>query len=249
MTIGAGIVALFVLGGAAALVFVLAAARRLLDLVPMSAERRDFVTRAAPALGAVIVLLYAVFAAGVLIGDAPGVGRIATAAVILLVIAAAWPALRDVASGVVLRSGRACRIGDYVRIGGIHGRIQSLGLRTLTLDTSNGDEAIVPYTRVVRETLFREPAQEHAAHHVFQLDVPAGSTLSLLKERVRIAALHSHWHSVARDPQMSLVGDRMIEVTVFPIHPDRGPDIESAVLRALGRERPAARIEIVDKPS
>ena len=249
MTVGSGILALLVLGGAALLLFALVGVRRLVDLVPMSAERREVIVRAAPAVGAALVIFYAVFAAGLLIGDTPGVARIATAVVALLVIVAGWPAIRDVASGVVLKTGRACRVGDYVRIDGIKGRIQRLGLRTLTLETSTGDQALVPYPHVARETLFREPAQEHAAHHVFRVEVPRGTTLSVLKDRVRIAAIHVHWHSVARDPQMSLVGDRTLEVTVFPIHPDRGPDIETAVRSALGSEQPATRIEVVEKPS
>jgi small-conductance mechanosensitive channel len=227
---------LLVLGGAAVLALVLAAARRGLDLIPMTSERRDLVARAAPVAGAVIVVLYALFASGALLGERPGAGAIAAAVVLLLVVGAAWPALRDVTSGVVVKTGRACRVGDYVRLEGIQGRVQRLGIRTLTIQTNDGDEAVVPYSRLARDTLFRAPATDQAAHHVFRIAVPEGLPLHEAKEAVRIAALHVHWHSAVREPQATVVSDGRLEVTVFPIHPDRGPEIEAAVRARLGTD-------------
>ena len=238
MSLGTGIAALVVIGGGVLLLLVLAGARRAIDFVPMTAERRELAARAGPAVGAVLVLLYAAVGLGALLGDRPGPGSFAVAGLVLLVIAVAWPALRDVASGVVLKTGRACRVGDYVRVDGIKGRVQKLGLRALTLETSEGHEALVPYSRVVRDTLYREPAREHVAHHVFRVEAVSSEALRELKERVRVAALHVHWHSVVRDPQMTVLDGRALEVTVFPIHPDRGPDIEGAVRAALAPPEP-----------
>ena len=233
MSFGTGIAALFVIGGGVLLLLVLAGVRRAIDFIPMSTERRELVARAAPAAGAVLVLLYAAVGLGVLLGDRPEPGSFAVAGLVLLVIAVAWPALRDIASGVVLKTGRACRVGDYVRVDGIEGRVQRLGLRAVTLETSEGHEALVPYARVVRQTLYREPAREHVAHHVFRMEASGNEPLRELKERVRVAALHVHWHSVVREPQTTVVDGRTLEVTVFPIHPDRGADIEAAVRAAL----------------
>lgn len=229
MTVGGGIAALLVVAGGALLLLALLGARRLIELLPMAQERRDLVGRASPILGVVLFLLYALFGVGLLLGEKPDASAVAASVLLLLVIAAAWPALRDVASGVALKTGRVCRIGDYVRVDGIQGRVQRLGLRTLTIETSDGDEAVVPYGRVVRETLFRAPAREHAAHHVFRVRLLEGRSLREAKEAIRVTALHVHWHSVVRDPQTAVVGEGVVEVTVFPIHPDRGPDVEAAV--------------------
>ncbi len=233
MTLWGSITALLVVAGGALLVVALIGLQRLVGLVPMSQERREIVSRASPVLGAVVFLVYALFGLGLLFGGEPDAGAIAASVVLLLVVAAAWPALRDVASGVALKTGRACRVGDYVRVGGVQGRVRRLGLRTVTIETSDGDEAVVPYTRVVRDTLVRAPAQEHAVHHVFRMSLPDDRRLPEVKDAIRVAALHVHWHSVVRDPQTSALGDGLIEVTVFPIHPDRGPDVEAAVRAAV----------------
>jgi hypothetical protein len=148
-------------------------------------------------------------------------------------IGAAWFAIRDFFAGVVVKAGRVFTVGDQVRVGDYEGRVGSMGIRSITLETSQGDEAVVPYSTLSRVTVLRTPAVEGLAMHVFQLNIPTDESLSDTRQRIREGALCAHWASVVREPQVKPLGGNSYEVTVFALDPDHGPDVEASVRRAL----------------
>jgi len=218
---------------AALLLAVLRGVGWLLRVLPLSRSRADLVERAWPVLAMVGVLAFVLFAAHVLLGPAPGVGPFAGVVVLGLLVALSWWALRDTVSGVFLRAGRACRRGDFVRIGDVEGRVERMGWRAMVVVTHSGNEAILPYSRAARESIVRTPEQAQASPHVFAIPVPTDRQVGAVKQTVRRAALLSHWSSVVREPELALRGEDTLEVTVFALDAERGYEIEAAVRRAL----------------
>lgn len=226
---------LFVLlAGAAILAVVLLVIRSAVDLLPVAKSTRDAARRALPIASAGTALIYALIAVSVLFADQPAVAAIATVLVLGAFVLVSWSALHDVASGVFLKAGDICQTGDHVRIDDLNGRIVHMGLSVLVLETSDGDEALIPYSRIARDRLLRTPAEEGVTPHVFRLPIGNASPAAL-KARVRRSALLVHWSTVSRAPEVTLHGDHL-EVTVYAVDPDRGPDIEAAVRAGLGAE-------------
>jgi small-conductance mechanosensitive channel len=157
--------------------------------------------------------------------------------VLALVVAgfafAAWPAARDVLAGVSLKAGRVCHEGDHVRFGDLEGRVVSMGYRVLTMETTNGDQAIVPYSRIAREALVRTRSLGGVSAHRFELDVATPGAFSELRSRIAEAALLSHWCAFTREPEVRPLGEGGVEVTVFSLDAHHGPDIEAAVRASL----------------
>ncbi|MGE0785433.1 MAG: mechanosensitive ion channel domain-containing protein [Sandaracinaceae bacterium] len=146
-----------------------------------------------------------------------------------IVIATSWFAIRDLMGGVILKAGRALRVGDRVRVGDVDGRVTAMGLRAVVIETPHGEEAVVPYSRVARESVVRAPTAGRGVAHVFELGLAAPRSLSDVRHRVREGALLCHWAALDREPSVrALDGDR-VEVTVFVLHPDRTREIEDAV--------------------
>lgn len=228
-----GLDLLVVLGSGLALIGLYRVANQLVLALPSSRASRAFVARLRPLVAAALVVAWAVISMRWVLRDSAGapytlfiVGGVC--------IAAAWRVIRDIAEGIYFRAAGTCLRGDHVQIGTIRGRIQALGVRALTIETSDGELAILPYTQVAQSSLFRSPAADRTSFHVFRVPMPKESSLPEAKQRVREAALLCHWSSIAQPPQCVATGDGELEITVFALDADRASEIERAV-RAVCR--------------
>ncbi len=224
---------LFLVGGLV-LVGVLLALSRLTTLVPMRRDRREGVERAVPVVGLLLVLPYLLFALRALLHDTGQVQALTFLAFVALGLLSAWFVVRDLVAGVVLKAGRICSLGDRLVVGELEGRVARMGVRTLTLETSQGEEALVPYSALSRSTVVRTPAVEGVAPHVFRVRTPPDVSVADARRAVLEAALCAHWASVVRKPQIKPLGKQIYEVTVFALNGDYAMDVESAVLKTTG---------------
>lgn len=227
-----GMELLWLLALGVALLGVLAAARWALDLVPMSKARRAAVARARPVAGAAALFVFLLFAARELLADHSTALLVAVGLVVVGFALAAWPAFRDLLAGVALKAGRVCQTGDHVRIGDIEGRVARMGYRAVVIETTRGDEAILPYSRVERDAVIRTRTLGGVVPHEFRVQAPARLPHAEARALVRRAALLSHWSVPAREPEIAGSGDAL-DVTVFALDADHAPEIEARVRRAL----------------
>ncbi|HHH30884.1 MAG TPA: mechanosensitive ion channel [Polyangiaceae bacterium] len=239
---------MLLLAGAAALAAVLLAVRAALTILPLAKSTRDAARRALPMVTGAAVVLYALVAVSVLFSSQPVVAAIASVLVLGGFVIVSWNALHDVANGIFLKAGDVCQVGDHVRIDDLHGRIIQMRLRVLVLETSDGDEALIPYSRIADNHLLRTPAVEGVTPHVFRLPIDDDVSPAELKSRVRRSAMLVHWSAISRPPEV-ILGDGHLEVTVYAIDPDRGPDIEAAVRRDLNGVAPRSRERVTEPPS
>lgn len=235
-----GLSFLGLLAGGVVLLLVLRGLGLFLSILPMSRDRREFVARAGPVVATLVTLAYVLFAAGEIFKAHPQSVPFALLLVLFGFGAATWFAIRDVLAGVFLKAGRACQVDDHVRIGGIEGRVQRLGYRVICIETSQGEEAIVPYSRVARDSILRTPEVSGAALHVFRVRVPPAASIAEVKRSVRESALGCHWASVIREPELSVAGPGEFEVGVYSLDHDHGPEVEAVVRKALARTLPGS---------
>ncbi len=228
-----GWVLLWVFAFAALLYAALRAVRFAIDVAPIAASRRDALRRAFPVVAAACGLGYLLVAAGLFFEPYPQHFPIAVAVILGVALAASWFGVRDVLSGVLLKADRAFAVGDHVRIGDIEGVVARLGLRALTVETTRGEEATIPYSRLAREPIVRTPGAERGTLHVFELHFGAPPTVAETKRRIRSAALACHWSAIAREPEIAVLDAQRYEVTVFALDPDRVREVEAAVRAAL----------------
>lgn len=146
--------------------------------------------------------------------------------------------MRDLLAGVALKAGRVCQVGDRVRIEGIEGRVARMGYRVLVLETTRGDEVVLPYGRVAREAVVRTRTADGVASHEFTLQLPPQLSTAEARERIRRAALLCHWAAVAREPEVAQTGDAELAVTVFSLDPEHATEIERAVRATLAPAAP-----------
>ena len=219
--------------GALALWGLLRLGRFAIDVAPLSGRRREALRRAFPVAAGALGVLYLLLSAALLFERYPQHFPIAVAVILGVALAASWFAVRDLVSGIFLKAGRVCRVGDYVRIGEVQGRVERMGHRVLVIETARGEEAIVPYSAVARSAVLRTPVEERGTLHVFELTLEDPPPVAEAKRRIRESALASHWSAIAREPEIAVLDADRFEVTIFALDADHVRDVEMAVRGAL----------------
>ncbi|MFM8936664.1 MAG: cyclic nucleotide-binding domain-containing protein [Vulcanococcus sp.] len=145
------------------------------------------------AIGALLVVL-SLQGAGVNL-----VGLVTTSAVLTAVIGlAAQETLKDLLGGVSMQIGANFREGDWIDLGDVRGRVESVRLMNTVLSTVDGAEVVVPNSQAVARAVRRFRAGEPVGHRfTLGLDYshPPAQALQLLQE-----VLHNHPAVLAEPP-------------------------------------------------
>lgn len=224
--------ALVVLFGVA-LIVLLRSASRVLHWLPMTRSRFARVRQWMPVIATALVLVYIVVAVQWLLNDFEW-AALTPVVVLGLVVLAGWRAVRDAADGLFLRATGACREGDYVQVGGVNGRVRDVGWRFMTLETSEGHIATVPYSQALNSTFRRLPEVKHGLLHVFRLPLPASVPLPAARRVVLRAALLCPWCVPKQNARIRALGEgRELEITLSLIDADHATESEEVVAEAL----------------
>lgn len=221
-----------VLALALVLLFVLRALRFALSITPMSAARRHNLEQAMPVLEVTVGAIYLVAAVREFFSSQPAVATVGTLGVVFGGLWLSRHAMMDFLTGVFLRSSGSVGIGDRVQLDGIQGNVTRLGNQFLALETREGDEALIPYSRLARQSVVRTPLVDGAFRHTFEVRRPEAMTPREAADELRRLALLCHWSSVSRPPIVDPRGDDLA-VTVFALDRERGADIEAFVRASL----------------
>jgi small-conductance mechanosensitive channel len=100
-----------------------------------------------------IVLSALVFAAPVVTGDSDGALGRAGAIALVAIGLAGTPLLATGLVGTVVLFGRRLRVGEHVELGGLLGRISSINLLELRLETSEREELRIPHLLLLKSPL------------------------------------------------------------------------------------------------
>lgn len=235
--------------GAVVLVGLLRVIAFLFRVAAVPARIRDGLQRIAPVLGLAVLVAYIASGVAVLLAREPEFAAVVVSLIGILVLFG-WAPLYDLISGVAFRFGRLCRVGDHVRVGDVEGRVLDIGMRSLVVQTPEGDEAVLPYGKISRETLRRTQSVSGAHVHAFAIERPDGVEFSTLKRQVVRSAMRCHWASVVHEPKVERRERGVIEVSIYALDADHAPVVEAAVRQALAAGvQSRARREPSGRPS
>jgi small-conductance mechanosensitive channel len=217
---------------AVALIAVRAAARTL----PAHPDRRAVAGRLLPLVQIAIGATALAVAAALLLDGHPLLRILAPLAILALLFWAGRAALRDLVTGAILQAEDPFLPGQRISAGAFHGRIRSVGLRSLEVQTDDGARLRLPYSGLATTPVLRRGPAAGPASHTFQLRAPAGMPPAAAVARLRRAILNSFHASAGRPPQVRLTHDAAhttLEVTVYSPDPTALPLLETAARNAL----------------
>ena len=204
-----------------------------IGLLKMAPSRRADFERVMPVLETLLAFSYIVWAVPKFFKDDPTYSAVGLGLILLGPMWVSWFAIRDYITGAFLRSGKVVSVGDLVELKELSGRVTRLGHRILAIETATGHEALIPYSQLASQSVVREPVVYGLARHSFAVEPRSGLSAIAAREAVMRSALNHHWSSLARVPTVERNSKGALQVTVFALSAQRGPDIEAAVRRAV----------------
>lgn len=203
--------------------------------LPLTKKRRALFIKLRPVAEVVVLTGFVVLAIRLIFRGETTYSAVALALFAFGALGLSWFAIRDMLAGFFIKASEVCLPGDFVEIDGISGWVRGLGYRNIALETPDGSQAFVPYSRVSRQSLVRAPATDGIHRHTFNAPVPEGVEMYEARQAIRRCALNSHWSSVVREPAIEPDHDGGFSVTVFTLAPNLGILIEHSVKSALAR--------------
>ncbi|MBN1609603.1 MAG: mechanosensitive ion channel [Polyangiaceae bacterium] len=234
--VGLALDLLLVTAGAAFVVALGFAGAWLSEVVPLGSKRRRWVRRIRAPVAVALFGVYAALAAAHLVAARSSSVAAIAGALLGVAALATFGMLKDVAAGVVLKAAGSCQVGDSIRTQNVSGRVSRMGIRTLALVVSDGDELLVPYSRVSSDLLWLKAAGSALFAHTFVLPVADAGAVGSLFDPVRRRVLLHSAAAVSRPPQVRIVPGGL-EVTVFTLQERRGPEIERSVRELVAGQK------------
>jgi small-conductance mechanosensitive channel len=214
--------------------------RRAAALLPADRSRRRSLRRALPLAEVAIVLAALAWIAVLAAGAQPGLATGALLGVIAVALAAAWFAIRDLVAGAVLRAENLFETGEWVRSGALEGRVERVGTRSLDIEAEDGSRVRIPWSVLAAAPLARAVRADAVHSHRFTVQLDGDVPPLAAAERIRRAALESHYASATREPHVRHRTDvqehdagPVFEVTVYSPERRFFPEIEREVRERL----------------
>lgn len=224
---------LVVLAGSVLLFALVRALRGFVPTLPLPRVWRDRLERFGPIAELFLWSIYAAISIAWLLDGNQVATIVMLAALGVVIVVAAFFAIRDYLAGVIVRVERFARVGDSIVIDGERGTVATLGTRYAEIRKTNGDMLLIPYSELGRSSLTRTQRAGTAPRHTFRLSLPDGVDSVRGQQTVYNAALLNHWAAPRHEPVIVPIDTSTLEVTVQPIVAMRADDLEIAVRHAV----------------
>ncbi len=211
--------------------------RRGFYVVRLKPATRNMLDRGLPALEAIVGSAFVFWAISLFLPDDTRIEWWIWGAIAAVFLGAGWFAIRDLVSGIVLRSENAFKVGQWIKTDEIDGFITQLGYRTIEIETDKGLQIKMPYSKIAKTILATADRTKASHTHTFFLEMPANHTVAELTSSIRTAALTSFWSSPIRDPYIHYIQENnnlhQFEITVFSMNEAYATDLERSIRRQL----------------
>jgi small-conductance mechanosensitive channel len=96
--------------------------------------------------------------------------------------------MKNLISGLMMLAERPFRIGDLIDVGGVRGRVTSIGIRSSTIRDVTGIETLVPNSTFVEKNVTNWTYSTQQVRYTVSVGVAYGSNIALVKEQLLQAA-------------------------------------------------------------
>ena len=211
--------------------------RRGLIVVRLKANYRAQIDRLLPVVEVVIGMIFLLWAISLFVPDNSEITWWIAGVFSLGLLVAGWFSIRDLVSGIVLRSDITFKPGQWIQSNQTEGFIMNLGYRTMEIETEAGLQIKLPYSQLAKTVLATADRTKSAHAHTFLLDINNTKSVAELTSLIRAAALTAFWSSPPRDPYIHYVelkeDKHLFEITVFCMNEAYSTDLERSIRRQL----------------
>ncbi|MBS4012701.1 MAG: mechanosensitive ion channel family protein [Bacteroidetes bacterium] len=121
---------------------------------------------------------------------------------LILCLAIGWYIVRDLISGMILKSENAFDTGQYLKTNFAEGMIKRIGYLSLMLETTNGETIKIPYSKLANQVLIRPQKESINKYSSISLEISDKYNHSEIKEKITRAINSTPWVIYSRNPEI-----------------------------------------------
>ena len=150
---------------------------------------------------------------------------------VLYVVGRLW--LIDLIAGVIFKSGRQLKKGDYVEKDDYKGIVNKLGSRFLILENIDGNMIHIPYHTITSSVFKKNETIDQKSGYSFELETKNINTLEEIKSNIQKSILSLPWSSIHKPTVITMLDQTperfRLKITVFAMDKSFGSKIENHI--------------------
>ena len=124
--------------------------------------------------------------------------------VVIFVGFVSWFLLRDIVAGYVFRIQNNFRPGAKIQLGTTIGKLLSMNVTHIIIETGDGRTIKIPYSRISGETVSEQHEEIIAEESSLILRLISSKSLNEIEDDIRKAIMNSPWRLLHREPIIKL---------------------------------------------
>lgn len=152
-------------------------------------------------------IIFIFWSADAIFKGQPLMSRVFLAFLFCIFIGLSWSLIRDIISGIMIRTEGTFTNNSHIRIHGVEGLVRKLGYRAMEIETERGETVRIPYSIVDKEITVRSYPIDSIKSHTFELLVDKSKDFLDYKEQIRKALLNNHYASLRKNPIIKIKAD------------------------------------------
>jgi len=155
---------------------------------------------------------------------------------VLYVVGRLW--IIDLIAGIIFKSGRQLKKGDYIEKDEHKGIVYKLGSRFLVLENTDGNMIYLPYHKITSSVFKKNETIDQKSGYSFELETNRKETYENVVASIRKSIIALPWSSLHKTPVITLLDqttDRyIIKITVFTIDKSFAAKLEAHIKKLYG---------------
>lgn len=151
--------------------------------------------------------IFVFWSADMLFRGQPLFSRAFIAILFCLFIGLSWSLIRDIFSGILIRTEGLFANNSHIKSHGVEGFVRKLGFRALEIETDRGETVRIPYSIIDKEITIRSYPIESIKSHTFDLLLDKSKEFLIYKEQIKKALLNNHYTSLKKNPVVKMKAD------------------------------------------
>ena len=201
-------------------------------------KRNAWIKRALPVFEMTLFLALMIWGIYAIFNDQPTLFIVLAIILSGILLWASQFAIKDFVCGVILKAEELYQVHDHIHFDDTEGWITKIGIRSLQITASDGQQIRIPYSRI-SDTLFAKTTKTKGSFvHTFRLEIAKSERLSAAIETIRLTIVNCIWSSVVNEPSVRYDSDGGmrygLEITVYTTSSDYFSRIEDTVRRTIG---------------
>jgi small-conductance mechanosensitive channel len=120
----------------------------------------------------------------------------------ILSIAIGWYIVRDLVSGMILKTENVFETGQYLKTDFSEGMIKKIGYLSLEMETTKGETIKIPYSKLSNQILIRPQKESSNKYALITLEISKKHNHTDIKEKLPKALNSTPWVIYSRPPEV-----------------------------------------------